>query len=77
MAIRIGDRVRLTGEHLRNTGQTVGSAGLDRWTVTGIHRDWAITNEKLSGDWFTPEELAQDPTLTYRRIALANLERTK
>lgn len=75
--IKIGDRVRLTGEFLRNTGQVVGSAGLDRWVVTAIDRDWAITNEKLEGGWFTAEELKEDPSLAYRRIALGNLEVVK
>ena len=33
MKIHVGDRVRLTGRFLRDTGQMVGGEGRSRWTV--------------------------------------------
>lgn len=73
----IGSRVKLTGKFLKSTGQARGSEGLSTWTVTGFSRDWAITDEPLSPEYvasaFTPAELDADPTLRFRRIALANL----
>lgn len=74
MSIKVGDRVRLTGKYLRSTGQATGPEGLSRWTVTGIHRSWAITDQPAGTSWYTAEELTADPTLRFRRIALANLE---
>jgi hypothetical protein len=75
--INIGDTVRLTAKHLRATGQVRGHAAQDRFVVTGFERDWAITNQELSAtnlSMFTAEELAADPSLRFRRIALSNLE---
>lgn len=75
MKISKGDRVRLTGAFLRNTGQVVGGEGLSRWTVTDIVRDFAITDEPTTVDCYTASEIMADPTLAFRRIHLANLER--
>lgn len=72
--IKVGDRVRLTGKFLRNTGQTKGPEGKRRWLVTAIDGDWAVTDEKADVRWFTEDELQEDPSLKWRRIALANLE---
>lgn len=43
-------------------------------SVQGIDGDSAITNEPSLSDYYTAEELKADPTLAFRRIALANLE---
>lgn len=72
--IKVGDKVKLTGKFLKSTGQQAGSQGLSTWIVTAIERDWAVTNQELSSlEMFTAEELAADPSLKFRRIALANL----
>jgi hypothetical protein len=75
----IGDKVRYTGKFLRNTGQYTGSAGLDRWIITGFTNgdQWAITNEPADTSIYSADELETDPTLAYRRIAVGNLERVK
>ncbi len=72
-AFEVGSRVKLTGKFLRSTGQGRSSEARSVWTVTGFSGPWAITNEPTDTRWFTPEELAADPTLAFRRIALANL----
>ena len=33
MPIKVGDKVKLTGKFLRNTGQFTGSEGLSQWIV--------------------------------------------
>lgn len=77
MTLKVGDRVRLTGEFLRNTGQVTGGEGKSRWIVKGFHRDWAIVDQPMSEGWFTDEELAADPMLKWRRINVGNLEVVK
>jgi hypothetical protein len=81
----IGDRVRLTGAFLRNTGQQVGGEGRNVWTVIkhpgcnlcADHR-FVLTNEPRQDDgMFTAEELAADPFLKYRHINAANLEKAR
>lgn len=71
----IGDRVKLTGKFLRNTGQHTGSEGTRVWTITGFANDgrWAITDQPSDTSYYTSEEMAADPTLGYRRIAVENL----
>lgn len=74
---QVGSKVRLTGKFLKNTGQHRSPEARSTWTITGITSNgWAITNERLSDEslkMFTAEELAADPSLAFRRIALANL----
>lgn len=72
--IKVGDRVRLTRKFLRSTGQTTSPDGSRRWTVIGIQRDWAIVDQLGDTSFYTGAELRSDPSLQYRRIALANLE---
>lgn len=75
---QVGDRVRLTGKFLRSTGQQVGRAGLDVWTVTALQGSFAVTDEPLSAAalmFYSAEELAADPTLKFRRVAVANLQK--
>ena len=72
--LKPGDKVRHTGEFLRNTGQFTGSAGLDRWTVEE-HRDCKLC---ASGRYVAVLEPSEDYTNDeLRHIAAANLERCK
>jgi len=70
---QVGTRVKLTGKFLKSTGQHASPEGRKVWTIKGFERDWAIVDELADTSYFTPEELAADPTLQYRRIATANL----
>jgi hypothetical protein len=72
----VGSRVKLTGKYLKSTGQATGPEGLSTWTITGFNSDRtiAITNQPAAClDYWTREELEADPTLGFRRIAVANL----
>jgi hypothetical protein len=78
-AIQVGDRVKLTSKFLRSTGQYTGSEAQSVWTVTGLCHDgrWAITDEpaySADAGYYSAEELAEDPTLRFRRIAVGNLQ---
>lgn len=76
----IGDKVRLTAKFLRNTGQYTGSEPFARWTITGFSNGWAIVDEPLCArtlEMFTEQELAEDPTLRFRRVATANLQHVR
>ncbi len=77
-AFAIGDRVKLTGKFLRSTGQHSGGEGQSVWTITGFSNGgaWAITDEpaySAAAGYYSAEELAADPSLRFRRIAVANL----
>ena len=67
-----GDRVRLTGAFLRNTGQLAGGEGSSRWTVTacgcGLCRD---------GRFVTVDQASHDDPSQPRHILAANLERVR
>jgi len=75
----IGDKVRLTRKFLRNTGQHTGKEPFSRWTITGFtDNGWAIVDEPhYDPSMFSADELAADPTLAFRRIAVGNLELVK
>jgi hypothetical protein len=75
--IQVGDRVRLTAKFLRSTGQYTGPEAQSVWTVVGIEGRWAVTNQEHMSNLFSPEELAADPTLAFRRIGLDNLQKAK
>ncbi len=76
-----GDRVRLTGEFLRNTGMQLGQEGFSVWIVqecscklcsSGL---FILTNEFRENDGlFTQEELDKEPFLRFRHINSKNLE---
>lgn len=77
-----GTTVKLSGKFLKNTGQHLGHAGLDRWVVqecpcSGCKNGQLVaTNEEKSADalsMFTKEELRDMPYLKMRHIARANL----
>lgn len=72
-ALAVGDKVKLTGKFLKSTGQATGSEGRSVWTVQAIRGEFAITNQPVSFDCWTPEEHAADPLLKFRRINMANL----
>ncbi len=77
--ISIGDRVQLTSKFLQCTGQYTGKEPASVWTVTGLTNGdrWAIVDEPVHDlSIFTADELASDPTLAYRRIAVGNLQCT-
>lgn len=78
----IGSKVRLTAKFLRNTGQYTGSAPQSVWTVTGYsaeNPDWVITDEPSyhPPGYYSDAELAEDPTLRFRRINAGNLQSVK
>ena len=75
MKFQAGDSVRFSGSFLRNTGQHAGSEGRKVFKVLSFERDWAIVDEKLEAglEYFTSEEIAKQPDLAFRRIAVANL----
>lgn len=52
---KIGDKVKLTGKFLKNTGQVTGGEGQSTWTVTGFWggeggMDFVITDESSDLD---------------------------
>lgn len=78
----IGDTVRLTGAFLKSTGQQAGGEGQSKWIVQACPcRSCAtgtvvLTNEPRQDDgMFTAEEIAREPHLKYRHIAVGNLVR--
>lgn len=79
-SISIGDRVQLTSKFLQCTGQYTGREPASVWTVTGLTNGdrWAIVDEPMHDpSMFSAEELAADPTLAFRRIAVGNLRIVK
>lgn len=76
----VGDRVQLTSKFLRNTGQYTGGEPSSVWTITGFTNGdrWAIVDEPhYDPSMFSADELSEDPTLAFRRIAVGNLQRVK
>jgi len=83
----VGDKVRLTGKHLRNTGQIRGSAGLDKWIVQVCPCEACLTGERVRTNErsasFTPEAYADVigtpdyEAVQWRHIAVGNLEKCK
>ena len=75
--LAVGDRVKLTGKFLKNTGQHTSDEGHRVWQVLGFSMGGrlVVVDQVRDDDdgMFTPEELAADPSLKYRRIAVANL----
>jgi hypothetical protein len=71
-----GARVRLSGKFLRSTGQYTGGAGQSVWTILDLpagSASWVVVNEEADTSLYTAAELADDPSLKWRRIARANL----
>ena len=79
-----GDTVRFTGDFLRNTGQIVGSAGLDRWVVRECHcalcgndGRFICTNEPhhCQEDPTGYEDLAPEDRPKWKHLAAGNVEK--
>lgn len=74
-----GDRVKLSGRYLVNTGQRKGGEGQETWTVQACAcelcagRGHVAVDEPIAGAWFTADELAACPGLAWRHVAVANL----
>ena len=77
-----GVTVRLSGTFLKNTGQRLGSAGLDRWVVQACPCEscttgcTVATNEEKSDaslSLYTPAELQAEPYLRMKHILRCNL----
>jgi hypothetical protein len=67
-----GQRVRLTGEHLRNTGQVVGGEGQARWLVVACPCGICASGRVVAVD----QASEFDPTQP-RHIAVGALERVR
>lgn len=81
---QVGDRVRLTGAFLRNTGQTAGGEGQARWTVQACKCSlcadgrFILTDQPRQDDgMFTAEEIAREPHLQFRHVNASNAERCR
>jgi hypothetical protein len=75
-----GDRVRFTGEFLRNTGQYTGPEGKLRFTVRAcecaspcLPAGYVRVDQPADLDFYTPDEVAGQPCLKWRAIAAANI----
>ena len=55
-SFQVGDRVRLTGKFLRNTGQYTGKDAHGKWTVVSVDDDFIGVDEPADTSWFSPEE---------------------
>jgi predicted ABC-type transport system involved in lysophospholipase L1 biosynthesis ATPase subunit len=76
---KVGDKVQLTGQFLRSTGQVAGGEGQKVWTVKAVKTyktspAVVIVDEPAITDYFSAEELAADPSLAFRRILSVNLK---
>lgn len=72
--LNVGDTVKLTSKFLKSTGSTQGAR---KWTVLGFDGSFAIVDEPIyDPSAFTPDELARDPSLKWRRIHVGNLMST-
>lgn len=72
-----GTKVRFTARFLRSTGQIKGGEGRKVWTVLRQDGEIVMTDEEHGADYmalmWTPEEIAKEPDLKYRRINAGNL----
>lgn len=79
--LKVGDRVQLTGKFLRSTGQYTGREPASVWTITGLTNGdrWAVVDQPAEHPvgYYSDAELLAEPTLAFRRIAVANLQRVK
>ena len=73
--IKPNDRVRLTAQFLRNTGQIKGPDGAQTWIVKYVRGNIAHVNEPADLSFYTDEELTAEPWLKWRAINVANLYR--
>lgn len=77
--LAVGDKVKLTGLFLKNTGQTCGGEGGKVWTVVGFWSDGrqCLVNEPhvCQTDPTGYEDLAPEDRPQWRSIATGNLFR--
>ena len=66
---KVGDKVRLTGKFLRNTGQVAGGEGQSRWKVVD-HGYCSLCMR----DFVAVDERSYDNPSFPRHFAVANLE---
>lgn len=66
-----GQRVRLTGDFLRNTGQIAGGEGQKRWTVQLCHC------RLCDGPFIAVNELSPSDPSRARHINYRNLEKCR
>lgn len=75
MALKIGDKVKLTGKFLKSTGQGLGREGQKSWTVVGFwlnNPEMVFVNEPVA----MPEmyaDLPESERPKWRTINAANL----
>lgn len=72
---RAGDRVQYSGRFLKSAGMQRGSAGRAVFTVLRVEGNYATVDAPADTSWFTPAELAADPSLAKLRIHTGNLVR--
>ena len=81
----VGDRVRLTGEFLRNTGQFTGAPGTSRWLIVDckcdacVHGDFVAVNEPhmCQSDPTGYEDILVEERPKWKHIHPANLEKSR
>ena len=73
--LKPGDRVRLTGEFLRDTGQYAGPEGLARWKVMGCDCGMCVHGWSHQHQFVAVNEPHQDNSKRWRHIATLNLEK--
>jgi hypothetical protein len=81
-ALHTGDKVKLTGEFLRNTGQVTGEDGLSVWTVTACKCELCNTGRFVATDQnantgmlATADHLAEADPATLRHLNVGNIYR--
>ena len=77
--LQVGDRVKFTGQFLRNTGQFYGSEGMSEWVVAKCDCDLCSTGRFVAtnqnADTFEPLRIGQESPM--RHINAGNLRRIK
>lgn len=82
-SFNVGDKVKLTPKFLTNTGQRGSDEAKRTWKVLPCQctsgKTVAVDQERESapggGSWFTAVELAKQPCLKWRHIAVVNLKK--
>ena len=74
--LHVGDRVKLTGKFLKNTGQTLGHAGMDTWIIMGFWGSddrMVYVNEPIDPNNPLYADLSDADRPKWRTIAAGNL----
>ena len=72
--LKTGDRVKLTGQFLRSTGQMAGGEGCSRWTIVACSCGLC---RAMPGHFVATDEDSYDQPGRPRHIATANLYRIR